>query len=187
MLSTFSLISNLKSIFIGQANSSKYAFLDGLRSILSFWVLYCHTHMMGAMPLNSKRYGSSTFYQKLPYMYMLEKNPLFIDTFFFIGGKLTYIYPKVRWITRTFKIIQRLIQDIRQQYKYFSIFTPDLTCTLYCMLYWNIHFWYSVQVTSGVNKQKRLIWLTYKLYIIFNPVNRLIALSTAVNKLYMVY
>ena len=88
ILSTFSLISSVKTIFIGIKANNKYTFLNGLRSILCFWVVYCHTHMMGALPLNSSNSWSSTFYSQPPYYLMLEKNPVFIDTFFFIGGQL---------------------------------------------------------------------------------------------------
>ena len=45
---------------------------------------------------------------------------------------------------------------IRQPNKSCRIFTPDLTCMLYCTLYWNTHFWYSVQVKSSVKMRQDL-------------------------------
>src|SRR5689334_15005713 len=84
---SFGAISNIRTIFWSGRPNDKFGLLDGLRTILSFWVLLSHEHILAVLPFNSKRVEASTAWgiiMSKSYTHM--KNINLIDTFFFIGG-----------------------------------------------------------------------------------------------------
>ena len=85
---SFSGINSFKSIFFAKRSSDEtLRFLDGLKAILMLWVVYFHVHLSGAAPISSKRIESSTIYKfSNSKRYTLEKNPLFNEIYFMIGG-----------------------------------------------------------------------------------------------------
>ncbi len=84
---SFSIKTNFKTIFNTKSANDKLSSLDGIRAILSFWVLIEHEYMSGLIPIHTKNYVSSASVRMgAEDKYMFLKNINLVDTFFLIGG-----------------------------------------------------------------------------------------------------
>jgi hypothetical protein len=84
---SFSIKTNFKKIFNTESANDKLSSLDGIRAILSFWVLIEHEYMSGLIPIHTKNYVSSASVRMgAEDKYMFLKNVNIVDTFFLIGG-----------------------------------------------------------------------------------------------------
>ena len=90
---SFSGINSFNSIFFPKDSSDhRFKYLDGLKAILMFWIVYFHEHLSGGSPFSSRRVGSSTIFRFFSTeYYILEKNPLFNEIYFMIGGNLGHL------------------------------------------------------------------------------------------------
>ena len=90
---SFSVIKNFKTIFDQNRGNEKFVIFDGIRTILSFWVLYNHIAILDYMMINSKQTQKSMIRQlHNNYYFFLFKILIIIDTFFCIGGIITTKY-----------------------------------------------------------------------------------------------
>jgi hypothetical protein len=88
IVKSFSAITNFKAIFTTKSVNQKFSSIDGIRAIVSFWVLVEHEYMSGLILIHTKNYSSSaSFRMGLEDKYMFLKNVNIVDTFFLIGGQ----------------------------------------------------------------------------------------------------
>ncbi len=88
IVKSFSAITNFNAIFTTKSVNQKFSLIDGIRAIVSFWVLVEHEYMSGLILIHTKNYSSSaSFRMGLEDKYMFVKNLNLVDTFFLIGGQ----------------------------------------------------------------------------------------------------
>ncbi|XP_054166931.1 nose resistant to fluoxetine protein 6-like [Oppia nitens] len=124
---SFSMISNFKSLFINSNPNNRFAFLDGLRSILAFLVLLLHNYWIDFLPyytkLSTESVGAQIMWSS---KYMFITNINLIDTFFMIGGMMTcyVVFSKLDKSNGAFNYINYVL------FRYIRIVTPSIAIIL---------------------------------------------------------
>ncbi|XP_054166927.1 nose resistant to fluoxetine protein 6-like [Oppia nitens] len=127
LMLSFSMITNFKSLFINSNPNNRFAFLDGLRTILAFCVLLIHTNWIDFLPIHAKTATNSVGSQLIvSWKYMYITNYYVIDTFFLIGGMMTsyVMFSKLDKSKGSFNYIQYVV------FKYFRVVTPVMGTVL---------------------------------------------------------